>query len=139
MDGQAAPIWAFAALAAAAALSLVANVQLWRELQDVKRLCMNAWIRLDDKQQAQNADRKERDQLIRRLARAEAAMDGLRAIAQESAMLAQLDEANARCEAARVEAAALAERIEQVWGKRKWIALKKEIGVLAKALSGKRG
>lgn len=91
MDEQSALIWAFAAVAAVAVLSLVANVQLWRELQDVKRLCMNAWIRLDDKQQAQNADRKERDQLIRRLARAEAAMDGLRAIAQESAMLAQLD------------------------------------------------
>jgi hypothetical protein len=91
MDAQSALVWAFAAIAASAALSLVANVHLWRELQQVKRLCMNAWIRLDDKQRAQNEDRKERDQLIRRLARAEAAMDGLRAIAQESAMLAQLD------------------------------------------------
>lgn len=47
----------------------------------------------------------------------------------------KLDDANARCEAARVEAAEIAEQIEQVWGKEKWIALKKEIGVLARALS----
>jgi hypothetical protein len=51
---------------------------------------------------------------------------------------AKLDDANARCEAARVEAAALAEQIEVAWGKEKWIALKKEIGVLAKALNGRR-
>jgi uncharacterized coiled-coil DUF342 family protein len=59
--------------------------------------------------------------------------------AEAAPLQAQLDEANTRCEAARAEAAALAEQIEQVWGKEKWIALKKEIGVLAKALSGKRG
>lgn len=85
--------WALAcAVLSAVALALLAvNVRLWREIKYVHDLCMNAWVRLDEKQRAVSAERKERDQLIRRLARAEAAMDGLRAIAQESAMLAQLD------------------------------------------------
>ena len=82
---------ACAVLAAVSMALLAVNVRMWREIKNVHELCMKAWIRLDEKQQAQNADRRERDQLIRRLARAEAAMDGLRAIAQESAMLAQLD------------------------------------------------
>ena len=60
-----------------------------------------------------------------------------RVAAEAAPLQAELDEANARCEAARVEALAIAEQIERVWGKEKWIALKKEIGVLAKALSGK--
>lgn len=51
---------------------------------------------------------------------------------------AKLDEANARAEQARLEAAALASQIDDLWGREKWVALKKEIGVLAKALSGKR-
>ena len=50
---------------------------------------------------------------------------------------AQLDEANARAEQARVQAAELAAQIDSLWGREKWVALKKEIGVLAKALSGK--
>lgn len=50
---------------------------------------------------------------------------------------AQLDAANARAEQARVEAAGLAAQIDDLWGREKWVALKKEIGVLAKALSGK--
>lgn len=75
--------WAIAATVFAALVE--------RDMKEWRRLCMNAWIRLDDKQQTQSAARRERDQLIRRLARAEAAMDGLRSIATEAAMLAQLD------------------------------------------------
>ncbi len=58
--------------------------------------------------------------------------------AEVAPIQAELDAANARCEAARLEAAALAAKIDDLWGREKWIALKKEIGVLAKALSGKR-
>ena len=61
------------------------------ELAHYRQLCMVAWTRLDELDQSRKTEAKERDALIRRLARAEAAMDGLRAIAQESAMLAQLD------------------------------------------------
>lgn len=84
-------ILALAAVTGLALAAVTAAVLLWRDLKDYRRMCMTAWIRLDEKQQAQKEDRHERDNLIRRLARAEAAMDGLRSIATEAAMLAQLD------------------------------------------------
>lgn len=62
-----------------------------RDLKEWRGYAMAAWTRLDERTRERENERRERDQLIRRLARAEAAMDGLRAIAQESAMLAQLD------------------------------------------------
>lgn len=84
-------ILVLAAVTGLAIAATLAAVLLWRDLKEYRRLCMHAWIRLDEKQQAQKEDRQERDKLIRRLARAEAAMDGLRSIATEAAMLAQLD------------------------------------------------
>lgn len=50
----------------------------------------------------------------------------------------QLDDANKKANAAREAAEAIAMRIDSNRGNERWIALKKEIGVLAKALSGKR-
>ena len=44
----------------------------------------------------------------------------------------KLAAANARCEAARVEANALAAEIEAVWGGEAWLALKKEIADIAR-------
>ena len=69
-----------------------------------------------------------------------AALCGLRdhIYAATAPLQAELDAANAECEAARVKAAGIANQIEVIWGREKWIALKKEIGVLAKALSGAR-
>ncbi len=52
---------------------------------------------------------------------------------------AQLDAANAEAEAARLRAQELADQIDDNRGRALWIAMKKEIGVLAKALSGRRG
>lgn len=68
---------------------------MWAELVEVKGFCMAAWTRLDERRRDRGAERRERDNLIRRLARAEAAMDGLRSIATEAAMLAQLDDLRA--------------------------------------------
>lgn len=55
---------------------------------------------------------------------------------------APLEEAlAAKCadmEKLRVEAEALSAQIDDIRGRARWIALKKEIGVLAKALSGKQ-
>jgi hypothetical protein len=84
-------ILVLAAVLGLAIAAASACVMLWRDLKEYRRMCMSAWIRLDEKEQAQKKDRHERDNLIRRLARAEAAMDGLRSIATEAAMLAQLD------------------------------------------------
>jgi hypothetical protein len=42
------------------------------------------------------------------------------------------DAANARCEAARVEALELAAKVEAVWGGESWLALKKEIADIAR-------
>ncbi len=50
----------------------------------------------------------------------------------------QLTAANAEAEAARVRAHALAEQIDANRGNALWLAMKKEIGILAKALSGRR-
>jgi len=84
-------ILVLAAVLGLAIAAASACVMLWRDLKEYRRMCMSAWIRLDEKEQAQKKDRHERDNLIRRLARAEAAMDGLRSIATEAAILAQLD------------------------------------------------
>ena len=84
-------IWTCAALSVAVLALVVANAFLWRDLRRMHDLCMAAWIRLGEAQRQEERKEKPRDTLIRRLARAEALIDGLRAIATEAAMLAQLD------------------------------------------------
>lgn len=49
----------------------------------------------------------------------------------------QLEQANAKAEAARLEAEGLAKQISDVRGGQNWLDLKKEIATLANALSGK--
>lgn len=56
--------------------------------------------------------------------------------AKVSALEAKLDAANAEVAAAQAKAAALAAQIEEGWGGAAWIAKKKEIAKLARALSG---
>lgn len=48
---------------------------------------------------------------------------------------ADLEKANAECEAARVRAFKLAEKIDDNRGRAKWIEMKKDIGTLAVALN----
>lgn len=50
---------------------------------------------------------------------------------------AQLEQANLRAEAARLEAEALASRIDDNRGRIKWFGLKREIADLTKALQGR--
>jgi hypothetical protein len=52
--------------------------------------------------------------------------------AEAAPLEAKLDAANARCEAARVEALELAAKVEAVWGGESWLALKKEIADIAR-------
>lgn len=47
----------------------------------------------------------------------------------------ELDEVNALAEKARLRAMELAAQIEKNWGGAEWIEMKKQIGLLAKALS----
>lgn len=49
----------------------------------------------------------------------------------------QLDELNASIQAAQAEAAAVSAKIDEVRGGVEWLQLKKEIGLLARALSGR--
>lgn len=55
-----------------------------------------------------------------------------------AALKQQLDDANARSEAARREANGIAEKINEIRGGQAWLDMKKEIGLLATALSGRR-
>ena len=50
---------------------------------------------------------------------------------------AELEQANLRAEAARLEAEALASRIDDNRGRIKWLGLKREIADLTKALQGR--
>ena len=58
--------------------------------------------------------------------------------AKAAPLQVKLDAANAKVIAAQAEAAALAKQIEDAWGNGDWITLKREIGVLATALSRAR-
>lgn len=60
------------------------------------------------------------------------------ALAKAAPVQAKLDAANERCEAARREAMQLAAEIQNIkGGGEAWLALKKEIGQLARLLGGK--
>lgn len=48
-----------------------------------------------------------------------------------------LDKANAKVAAAQAEAKAFSDKINEIRGGEEWLQLKKEIGLLARALSGK--
>ena len=51
---------------------------------------------------------------------------------------AQLDAVHAQIEALRAQAQALADQIDDSRGRERWIALKREIGMLSRLTSGRR-
>lgn len=54
--------------------------------------------------------------------------------AKSAPLQAELDAANAECEAARQKAAALSAQIDAVWGGAAWLDMKKEIADIARFL-----
>lgn len=59
--------------------------------------------------------------------------------AEQAALEAQLDVLNAEAESARIKAAAVAAEIDKIFVANNWIALKKEIALIAKTLSKPNG